>query len=178
LWGIKPLEQTRQDFSGQELLLEVQKVPTPQRNCSPTALNYASVDAPRLMIPVPRVHHHVADEAHMKRVGDAASKGLGVILRVCINGLSRLAAGNAGNGARKRPRPPLTIKPGLRPGPLFPVETVVALQSLLLRLMNTNYTRIGRQCHLLNEIKQLYQLVPHIISSGAGQPGREFFDKK
>ena len=87
----------------------------------------------------------------MKGVGDALSKGLGVILRVCINRLSRLAAGNAGNGARKRTRPPLRIKPGLCPASLFPVETVVALQSLPLRLMNTNYTIIGRQRHLLNE---------------------------
>jgi hypothetical protein len=159
-------------------LLEDQKVPTSNRNRLPTALNYASVDAPRLMIPVPRVHHYVADEAHVKRVGDAASKGLGVILRVRINRLSRLAAGNAGNGARKRPRPPLRIKPGLRPGPLFPVETVVALQSLALRLMSTNYTRIGRQRHLLNENKSIKSDNSAESFNQGWTAGREVFDKK
>jgi hypothetical protein len=105
----------------------------------------------------------------MKRVGDALPKGLGVILRVCINRLSDLATGNAGNWARKRTRPPLSIQPGLRPGPLFAVETVVALQSLPLRLMNTNYTSIGRQRHLLNEkVKQANQMIRQILSIGAG----------
>jgi hypothetical protein len=104
---------------------------------------------------MPRVHHHVADEAHMKRVGDALPKWLGVILRVCINGLSRLAAGNAGNGAGKRPRPPLSVQPGLSPDSLLTTETVIALQSLLLRLMNTNYTRSGRQCQFLNDNKAI-----------------------
>jgi hypothetical protein len=131
------------------------------------------------MIPVPRVHHHVADEAHMKRVGDAASKWLGVILRVCINGLSRLAAGNAGNGAGKRPRPPLSIKPGLRPGPLFPVETVVGLQSRPLHLMNTNYIRTGRRRHLLIEkTKQPNQMIRQISFNRSWTAGREFSDKK
>ena len=119
--------------------MELQKVPTPQRNCSSTALNHESVDAPRLLIPMPRVHHHVADEAHVKGVGDALSKGLGVILRVCINRLSRLAAGNAGNGARNGARPPLSVKPRLCPAPLLTTEAVIALQSLPLRLMKTLY---------------------------------------
>jgi hypothetical protein len=55
------------------------------------------------------VHHHVTDEAQMECIGDALPKWFGVILSVRINRLSRLAAGNAGNGARKRTRPPLSI---------------------------------------------------------------------
>jgi hypothetical protein len=79
--------------------------------------------------PMPTVHHHVADEAQMECIGDVLSKGLGIILSVCIDRLSRLAAGDASNGARKRTRPPLRIKPALRTGPLSSVETVIGLQS-------------------------------------------------
>jgi hypothetical protein len=132
-------------------LLEGRKVAPPNGNCPSTTLNHVTVEAPRRLAPMPTVHHHVTDEAQMERIGDVLPKWLGVILSVRIDRLSRLAAGNAGNGARKRTRPPLRIKPGLRPGPLFPVETVVALQSLPLRLMIINYTRIGKQRHLLNE---------------------------
>jgi hypothetical protein len=109
-----------------------------------------SVGAPRLLTPMPRVHHHVADEAHMKRVGDALPKWLGVILRVCIDRLSRLPARTAGNGARNRARPPLSIKPGLCPAPLLTTETVIAVHAALAP-DESNYTKIGRQRHLLNE---------------------------
>jgi hypothetical protein len=127
---------------------------------------------------MPTVHHHVTDEAQMERIGDVLPKWLRVILSVCINRLSRLVASSAGNGARKRTRPPLRIKPGLRPGPLFPVETIVGLQSRPLHLMNTNYIRIGRQRHLLIEkIKQQNQMIRQIISIEAEQPGESYLTK-
>jgi hypothetical protein len=127
---------------------------------------------------MPTVHHHVTDEAQMERIGEALPKWLGVILRVCINRLSRLSARTAVKGARNRARPPLSIKPGLRPVSLFTAETVVALQSLPLRLMNTNYTRIERQRHLLNEkIKQANQMIRQILSIGAEQPGASSLTK-
>jgi hypothetical protein len=100
---------------------------------------------------MPTVHHHVTDEAQMEPIGEVLPKWLGVILSVRIDRLSRLSAGTAVKGARNRARPPLSIKRGLCPAPLLTTETVIALQSLSLRLMNTNYTQIGRQCHSLNE---------------------------
>jgi hypothetical protein len=97
------------------------------------------------------VHHHVTDEAQMKPIGEALPKWLGVVLRMRINRLSGLPAGNAFKGPGNGARPPLSIKPGLCPAPLLTTETVIALQSPPLQLMNTNYTRIERQRQLLNE---------------------------
>jgi hypothetical protein len=142
LWGIKPFEQTRQDFSGQELLLEGRKVAPPNGNCPSTTLNDLPVDPPRLHAPMPTVHHHVTDEAQMEPIGDVLPKWLGVILSVRIDRLRRLPARTAVKGARNRARPPLSIKPGLCPTPLLTTETVIGLQSVPLRLMDTNYTRI------------------------------------
>jgi hypothetical protein len=137
-----------------------------------------TVEAPRLLAPMPTVHHHVADEAQMEPIGDVLPKWLGVILSVRIDRLSRLSAGTAVKGARNRARPPLSIKPGLCPASLLTSETVIALQWLPLRLMNTDYTRIGRQRHVLNEkIKQHNQMIQQILSIATGQPS-EFFDKK
>jgi hypothetical protein len=100
---------------------------------------------------MPTVHHHVADEAQMEPIGDVLPKWLGVILSVRIDRLSRLSAGTAVKGARNRARPPLSIKPGLCPASLLTSETVIVLQWPPLRLMNTYYSRIGRQRHVLNE---------------------------
>jgi hypothetical protein len=50
--------------------------------------------------------------------------------------------------ARNRARPPLSIKPGLRPGPLLAAETVVALQSFVPFPIEIYCTIIGRQCYV------------------------------
>ena len=120
----------------------------PNRNCPSTTLNHVTVEAPRLLAPMPTVHHHVADEAQMEPIGDVLPKWLGVILSVRIDRLSRLSARTAVKGARNRARPPLSIKPGLRPGPLLAAETVVALQSFVPFPIGLYCTIIGRQCYV------------------------------
>jgi hypothetical protein len=73
----------------------------------------------------------------------------------------------------------LSSKPELRPAPLLTTETVVALQSLPLRLMSTNYTRIGRQRHLLNERNKATKSADSAdYFKRSWAAGREFFDKK
>jgi hypothetical protein len=72
----------------------------------------------------------------------------------------------------------LSSKPELRPAPLLTTETIVALQSLPLRLMSTNYTRIGRQRHLLNENKAIKSDDSADSFNRSRTAGRELFDKK
>jgi hypothetical protein len=103
-------------------------VAPPNGNCPSTTLNHVTVDPPRLLAPMPTVHHHVTDEAQMEPTGDVLPKWLGVILSVRIDRLSHLSAGTAVKGARNCARPPLSMKPGLCPASLLTSETIIALQ--------------------------------------------------
>jgi hypothetical protein len=131
--------------------LEGRKVAPPNGNCPSTTLNHLPVDPPRLLAPMPTVHHHVTDEAQMEPIGEALPKWLGAVLRMRINRLSRLPAGNAFKGPGKGAQRPLSIEPGLGPVPLLTAETVVALHAFVPFPIEIDCTIIGQQCYVRME---------------------------